>query len=85
MNLQEMTCAELVELITEYVEGALPMPDRVRFEQHLGSCRGCRAYFEQMQQTIRTLGRLTEDTIPPPARDELLQVFRNWKQSERPR
>lgn len=74
-----MDCKELVELVTEYFEGTLPEPERARFEVHLGTCSGCRNYLNQMEQTIRTLGKLTEETLPPQTRDELLQVFKNWK------
>ena len=75
----EMSCQELVELITEYLEGTLPIAEQERFEAHLGICAGCTNYLQQMRQTIHTLGQLTEETIAPQTRDELLQVFRNWK------
>lgn len=74
-----MDCKELVELVTEYFEGTLPEPEQVRFEAHLGTCSGCQNYLNQMRQTIRTLGQLTEETLAPRTRDELLQVFKNWK------
>ena len=77
----EMTCKELVELVTEYFEGTLPPSERERFEMHLGSCPGCTNYLNQMQQTIHTLGKLTEETIAPQTRDELLQIFKNWKKA----
>ncbi len=74
-----MDCKELVELVTEYLEGTLPEPERARFEAHLGTCLGCRNYLKQMEQTIHTLGKLTEETLPPQSKVELLQVFKNWK------
>jgi anti-sigma factor RsiW len=77
----ELTCKELVELVTEYLEGALPPAKRERFEAHLGTCSGCSSYFQQMQQTIHTVGKLTEETIAPQTRDELLQAFKNWKKA----
>ena len=80
MPTDELSCQELVELVTDYLEGALPATERARFEAHLRGCRGCTAYFEQMQRTIGLLGRLTEDTITPEAKQELLQRFRTWKQ-----
>lgn len=73
------TCREMVELVTEYLEGAMPPRERAIFEAHLAVCPGCTAYFEQMRQTIGALGRLTDDDIPPPARDELLDVFRRLR------
>lgn len=74
-----LTCPELVELITDYLEGALPAADRARFEEHLARCQGCTRYVEQMQLAIRLTGRLTEDQIAPEARQELLDLFRDWK------
>ncbi len=74
-----MDCNELVELVTEYLEGTLPDSERIRFETHLGTCSGCRNYLKQMEQTIRTLGKLTEENLSPQSKDELLQVFKNWK------
>jgi anti-sigma factor RsiW len=77
----EMACQELVELVTEYLEGTLPAEERARFEAHLAGCRHCRAYLEQMRQTIATLGRLTEDSLDPNVKEDLLLIFRAWKRS----
>jgi anti-sigma factor RsiW len=77
----ELTCQELVELVTDYIEGMLQPAERVRFESHLGYCPGCETYLEQMRLTIRAAGRLTEDSIEPAARDRLLDLFRDWKRS----
>jgi anti-sigma factor RsiW len=77
----EMNCKELVELVTEYLEGTLSPAERARFEAHLGECSGCTHYLQQMRRTIHTLGQLTEETIDPQTRAELLQVFKNWKKT----
>ncbi len=77
----ELSCKELVELVTEYLEDALDRAARARFEEHLATCPGCRVYLEQIRQTISALGKLTEEAIPPEARRELLQAFRNWKRA----
>jgi anti-sigma factor RsiW len=74
-----MTCQGLVELVTDYLEGALAPAERARFEQHLRGCKGCRAYLAQMRHTIQTAGRLTEATLPAGAKEELLELFRGWK------
>lgn len=74
-----LRCRELTELITDYLEGRLPMGQRIRFHLHLGMCRHCRAYLRQMKLTIRTLGALPVETIPPAVLDELLRRFRGWK------
>jgi predicted anti-sigma-YlaC factor YlaD len=75
----DLPCQELVELVTDYLEGRLPCGPRVRFEAHLATCSGCRTYLEQMRRTIRTVGRLRAESIQPEARDRLLDVFRDWK------
>ena len=75
----EMPCRELVELITDYLEGTLSEVDRLRFEQHLAECRHCRTYLLQMRQTIQALGKLPEKTIPDEAKSQLLRAFRDWK------
>lgn len=79
MTSNELTCQELVELITDYLEGMLPAAERVRFEEHLAVCTGCRNYVDQMRRTIDVLGQLAEDDLTPAARNELLELFRDWK------
>lgn len=79
MSEQALTCQELVELVTEYFENSLSEVERKRFEAHLGTCSGCRNYLAQMKSTIDLTGKLSEVDVPPPARDELLNIFRNWK------
>lgn len=74
----EMSCDELVELVTDYLEGALEEPERLRLEEHLADCDGCTVYLEQIRTTIRLTGMLTVDRIPPEGREELLRVFRAW-------
>jgi anti-sigma factor RsiW len=75
----ELSCQELVELVTDYLEGALPPAEWARFEAHLTGCDGCTRYLEQMRLTITAVGRLTEESIEPAARTELLRLFRDWK------
>jgi predicted anti-sigma-YlaC factor YlaD len=79
MAARELTCKELVELVTDYLEERLPPLERLRFEQHLAGCEGCRNYLDQIRQTIRLLGRLDEDSIPALTREHLLRAFRDWK------
>ena len=76
-----LNCQELVELVTEYLEGTLLPEARERFEAHLALCRPCDIYLEQMRRTIDLTGRLRETDIEPPARERLLDVFRQWKSS----
>jgi anti-sigma factor RsiW len=76
----DMNCKSLVELVTDYLEGALPEAERASLEQHLAQCDGCTAYLEQMRVTIRLTGMLTEEAMPPDGREELLGVFRTWRE-----
>ena len=57
-QLRRLCCREVVELVTDYLEGALPARTRARFERHLARCRGCSAYVEQMREVVRLLARL---------------------------
>jgi len=74
-----LTCRELVELVTDYFEGALSRRDRRRFERHIAGCDGCTAYVEQMRVTKRVLGYISEESISAEARDALLHAFRDWR------
>jgi anti-sigma factor RsiW len=74
-----MVCREAVELVTEYLEGALPPRDLVRFEAHLAECPHCREYLAQMRATLDLLGRIEPDTLEPEVRDELLALYRRWQ------
>jgi anti-sigma factor RsiW len=77
----EMSCKELVEVVTDYLEGVLSPRDRARFEEHLGQCPGCQTYLDQMRQTIHTLGRLKEESVPAAAWEALQEAFRGWKRT----
>jgi anti-sigma factor RsiW len=73
-----VTCREMVELVTAYLEGHLPTEQRGRFEEHLAICEGCQAYVEEMRDTLRALGRLPEDRLSSQARETLLAAFSDW-------
>jgi anti-sigma factor RsiW len=77
----DMSCAELVEVITNYLEGTLPEDDRRRFEAHLEICPYCVTYLEQMQDTIGTLGELKTESLSLERQDELLEAFRGWRRT----
>ena len=78
-----LSCRELAELITDYLEGALSLPDRVRFQLHLGLCRHCRAYLRQLKETAAALHQLPAALLPPEFEAELLHRFQGWKQQKR--
>lgn len=73
-----MNCDEFVELVTDFLEGALPEADEQRFVGHLAECPKCETYLDQFRQTIAATGELTPDGISPDARGLLLNAFRDW-------
>jgi anti-sigma factor RsiW len=77
-TLPEMPCQELVEVITDYLEGALPERDRIRFEEHLAVCAKCIEYVEQFRRTIALVERVDERDLDPVLREGLLAAFRDW-------
>lgn len=79
----ELTCQQLVELVTDYLEDALAPPDRTRFEAHLAGCPGCDAYLGQMRLTLELLGATAALEVRPEA-STLLQTFRDWKRNGSP-
>jgi predicted anti-sigma-YlaC factor YlaD len=83
MSVQEITCKELVELVTDYLEGRMPADRRLLFEEHVAFCSWCRTYLDQMRETIRITGTLAEDDLSPETRDALLEAFRNWNAQSR--
>lgn len=77
-----MTSQELVDVVTDYIEGRLPHEPRRRFDEHVASCPGCRMYLAQIRETISLTGTLREEDLSPRARDALLAVLRNWNLGE---
>ncbi len=82
-TLPELACKELVQLVTDYLEGALPAAERDRFEQHIASCRGCAVYLRQMRELVRVSGRIPAGAPQPDPPPELLRVFAAWKAHSR--
>jgi anti-sigma factor RsiW len=74
----EPSCRDVVELVTDYLEDALPPEVRLRVELHLAACPGCLAYLDQMRATVRLLGRLPEESLEPAMRARLVHAFRDW-------
>jgi anti-sigma factor RsiW len=74
-----MDCNELVELVTAYLDGALDLDTRARFDVHLLECDGCENYLEQFRSTIKTIGNVGDEALDPVYRDRLLEAFRNWR------
>jgi anti-sigma factor RsiW len=72
-------CEEMVELITDYLEGALSRSQRRRFEAHIANCEHCAEYLEQMRATIRLTGRLPAEALTPQMSEELGALWRSWR------
>jgi anti-sigma factor RsiW len=78
---EHITCQEVVELVTDYLDRALPADETSLFEQHINFCDGCVWYVEQMRKTVATVGRVSEKDVPPETRERLLTAFREWKRA----
>ena len=78
-SIRGMDCNELVELVTDYLEGRLEPGEIERFDAHLEECEGCAMYLEQMRATIAALGHLPPESLTPEAEERLLATFRDWR------
>jgi anti-sigma factor RsiW len=78
-QVEQLSCRELVELVTDYLEGALSPEEHERFDEHIAGCGGCKVYLEQIRQTIRALGYMPDDRLAPDAERTLLEAFRGWR------
>ena len=77
-----LTCAELVRLVSDYLDGNLDTAQTQRFEAHISICPPCRGYLAQIRETKSQVGRLTDESLPEPMQAHLLDAFRNWKQAD---
>jgi anti-sigma factor RsiW len=79
---EDITCRELVELVTAYLDDALEPEDRERFQSHLEICDPCRTYVDQMREVVRLSGHVEPEELDPALRQGLLETFRGWKDRE---
>jgi anti-sigma factor RsiW len=79
---REISCQEIVELVTDYLEGALSRDERKAFEAHIAGCANCTSYLDQMRQAIRLTGQLTEESLEPELRSQLVDAFRSFRRQE---
>ena len=79
----ELACRQMVQLVTDYLEGALSLPDRTRFEQHLLYCDGCTSYLGQMRDVLRTVARIPDVALAADAQQLLLRTFAAWRMANR--
>ena len=79
---KDIVCQQAVELVTDYLEGALSRRERRRFEAHLRACPNCTAYLEQIKMTIKLAGSLEPEELSPEARADLTELYRRWRSDE---
>ena len=78
----DLICQQVVELVTDYLEGSLSRRDRRRFERHLKGCPNCTNYLEQIRITIATSGTLQVEDLSPEAEQEFTDLFRRWREAD---
>ena len=76
---RDLVCQQVVELVTDYLEGALRGSARRRFDKHLAGCPHCTEYLAQIRETIRLAGRVTPEDLTPQMRDDLTDLYRRWR------
>ena len=76
---RDLVCQQAVELVTDYLEGALSRSDRRRYEAHLAGCPHCTEYLAQMRKTIELTGTLTPDDLTPQMQDDFIALYRQWR------
>ena len=79
LHRRDLVCRQAVELMTDYLDGALSRRDRARLEEHLGACPHCSEYLAQIRATIAAVGRVEPESLPSEARDDLVAIYREWK------
>ena len=76
----EFSCQEMIEVVTNYLDDALPADERQRYERHLSYCAGCSTYLDQMRETIRQTSMVPRDeSLPPALREKIVAQFRSWR------
>ena len=82
LHRRAIACQEVVELVSDYLEGALSGGERRRFERHLAGCPHCSAYLEQMRATIAAAGVVAPEDLEPQALDDLVEIFRKFHEPD---
>jgi anti-sigma factor RsiW len=78
-DVEHVTCKEFVEVLTDYLDGAMEPAERAEIERHIVICRGCSNYMEQMRSTIDLLGRIADEAPAGAHTERLLGMFREWR------
>ena len=77
---RDIVCRQAIELMSDYVDGMLPDPDRARLEAHLAGCPHCSEYLAQMRDVVAAAGRVEPEDLPPGAIDDLVSLYRRWRE-----
>ncbi|MDQ5820099.1 MAG: zf-HC2 domain-containing protein [Actinomycetota bacterium] len=80
---EPLGCREIVELVTDYLEGSMPAERRLGFEEHVAICPPCRNYFDQFRHTVELGKKIEEDELPANVRYALVEAFRDWRKDIR--
>lgn len=83
LSRRDLQCQQAVELVTDYLDGALSRRQRRRFETHVKACPNCSAYLEQIQAVIAMTGSVRPEDLSPRARDDLTALYRHWRGDRR--
>jgi anti-sigma factor RsiW len=84
LSRRDIVCQQAVELVTDYLEGALSRADRRRFEAHLAGCPHCTEYLAQMRKTIELTGAVTTEDLTSQAQDDFIAIYRRWHADQDP-
>ena len=80
----DITCQQVVALVTAYLDGVLPLDDHAKFEAHMGECPMCREHLRQIEATILVTGEIREQDLDPLAREDLMDLYRRWRDEPAP-
>ena len=78
-EMAHLTCRDFVELVTDFLEGAVEQDTKLRFEQHMRICAGCETYLQQMMETASRLGEIPVETISDEMQQTLLSAFHDFR------
>lgn len=76
---KDLVCQQVVELVTDYLEGTLSRRERRRFESHLRACPNCTAYLQQIKTTVQLTGTIEWEELTPEAQADLTDLYRRWR------
>jgi anti-sigma factor RsiW len=74
-----VTCRQVVQLLTDYLDGALSAADRARVDEHLAGCDACTAFIAQLRTMGRVTAELAAEDVPAPLKADLMRAFRDWR------